>query len=579
MSLQVSNQTSTGRRTPQVYQGFGGNVPTGAAAPGGGGGGPAANGAGGNVAGSQTRTTKGGAGGKQSQIPVAIGGTAGGIEVGSPSVPPTAVVHPGSGGNNAPVVADVPPLAFVGKKQQQFSSQQQAQQRMLEQYMQQQQAEAAAKDNATGGQKATNGSNANGGGVQQQQPAVVEKNGTGTKKTDSESAKSSATTTNTEGAKVRDSPRSSGRTQKASDELPKASDQPAPKEKQQSSGGNKTPQKGTPGDSSLVAEKPLKGFDADGEEMESLLLEDWDLEELSKSSQQQGSAKSKLPKPSPTAMARVAPNKSTGKQTGDVKLETVVEQKPQPTVQEKSSPKATEAAAPGTPQSVGSELNIGRPLRSISGRRSTRPISDIKFTHHRKSSELNDSISSLNVTVGSDVYMDSLRTPGSATRKRKDMTPESTTEAVESPKRARLDFSGFLGMVATPVTMLKNRLSRVKLQSSTPRALAVEEEDASKVVTAEATTTTTTTVVAGDDAAKATSSSSNTMEVDEKDVTVATTEAKENKQEGEGSGGEPAKEEDDSNRQQSTSAVADANDEVEVKIVTDQPQKQWCSVM
>lgn len=130
MSLQVSNQTSTGRRTPQVYQGFGGNVPTGAAAPGGGGG-PAANGAGGNVAGSQTRTTKGsGAGGKQSQIPVAIGGSVGGVEVGSPSVPPTAVVHPGSGGNNAAPVTDVPPLEFVGKKQQ-LSAQQQAQQPLL----------------------------------------------------------------------------------------------------------------------------------------------------------------------------------------------------------------------------------------------------------------------------------------------------------------------------------------------------------------------------------------------------------------------------------------------------------------
>uniref|UniRef100_A0A182JI22 Uncharacterized protein n=1 Tax=Anopheles atroparvus TaxID=41427 RepID=A0A182JI22_ANOAO len=558
MSLQVSNQGSTGgRRTPLVYQSFGGaNVAAGAAGAGGGGGGPAANGAGGGNAAGGRSTKGGGAAGKQSQIPVAVGTVV--AEVGSPSTvapTPTAVVHPGSGGNSTPVgaSADVPSLAFTAQKQQLLQQQQQQPQQFDLQYggaLKQQQAvvDTANKEQTTVGRKATNGSSNGAGGTVQ--PAVGGGSPVAKQADQTGPASNNGSNVGSDGGKVRDSPRSSGRTQqKASDEAQKTPEKP--KEKQQT-GGNKTPQKDSTGKSSLLAEKPLKGVDCDGEEMESLLLEPWEYEDSPMPSQQ-ASAKSKLPKPGPTAHARVAPYKSTGKQGGDGQLvETVA-------AGEKSTPKATEAA-PGTPPESSS---IGRPLRSISGRRTTRPITEIRFTHHRKSTELNDSISSLNVTVGSDVYMDSLRTPGSATRKRKDMTPESTSDPVESPKRARLDFSGLLGIVASPVTMLKNRLSRVKLQPSTPRSLAVEEEDASKVVTAEATTTTAA-GPAADDAAAATGKP---MEVEGKDGEAPPAVAEKG---------------DDTNAQQSTSSAAavvnDGEDEVEVKIITDK-QKQWCSVM
>ena len=341
-------------------------------------------------------------------------------------------------------------------------------------------------------------------------------------------------------------------------------------------------------ESSLLTEKTLKGFSSDGEEMESLLLEPWDMEEGSATPSRSSAAKSKMPKAAPQAQARVSPFKASGKTQPKPSGGTATAE-PEQTAGSPNKKTAAAAAgdeseknrspkvdAPSTP--TAGESLIGRPLRSISGRRSTRPISDIKFTHPRRSTAdpHNDSISSMNVTVGSEIGSDSmlLRTPGSATRKRKDMTPESTSDepVIDSPKRARLDFSGFLGMVATPVTMLKNRLSRVKLQS-TPRALAVDEEDASKVVTAEATTTTASVtpqkeadgagamdvdVVAGKGAEKG----------DDATAPVA---------DGQKDGAEGQQQQ---QQQESSSSVAE-DDEVEVKIVTDQPQqpKQWCSIM
>lgn len=188
----------------------------------------------------------------------------------------------------------------------------------------------------------------------------------------------------------------------------------------------------------------------------------------------------------PLARARISPfrvNEAAKEASTVVNLSTVSEG---PT----SAPESNES-------SPVSDYN--RPLRTISGRRSTRPITDLQLTY-RRSAELNDSTSSLNVTIGSEIHNDSLRTPApGSSRKRKAMTPESTSDAldvkevVESPKRGRLDLSGLLGMVASPVTLLKNRLSRVRLQASTPVARRNFEEENTNpgvVITAEATTTT-----------------------------------------------------------------------------------------
>uniref|UniRef100_A0A182UMW1 Uncharacterized protein n=2 Tax=Anopheles merus TaxID=30066 RepID=A0A182UMW1_ANOME len=568
MSLQVSNQTTSGRRTPQVYQGFG-NMPAGATTTPTATNGSGTTGAGGSVG----RAAKGG-GAKQSQIPVAIGSGGGfGTPGNDGSVPQTAVVYPGTAGatDGSSGQKQVQSDHMYGMKQQQ-----------------QQQQQPAASANSATNRSATNGS---------QLAASVEKNGTsqrknstgegGAKKTESAAAsqqqQQQPSVPAAEGtAKVRDSPRSSGRAQQK-----QTVEEAAPANKTMETQQQPKSEKTTNLESSLLTEKTLKGFGSDGEEMESLLLEPWDMEEGSTTPSRSSAAKSKLPKAAPQAQARVSPFKASGKTQPKPSGGTATTE-PEQTAGSPNKKTAAAAAgdeseknrspkvdAPSTP--TAGESLIGRPLRSISGRRSTRPISDIKFTHPRRSTAdpHNDSISSMNVTVGSEIGSDSmlLRTPGSATRKRKDMTPESTSDepVIDSPKRARLDFSGFLGMVATPVTMLKNRLSRVKLQS-TPRALAVDEEDASKVVTAEATTTTASVtpqkeadgvgamdvdVVAGKGAEKS----------DDATAPVA---------DGQKEGAEGQQQQ----QQESSSSVAE-DDEVEVKIVTDQPQqpKQWCSIM
>uniref|UniRef100_A0A182P8W1 Protein THEM6 n=1 Tax=Anopheles epiroticus TaxID=199890 RepID=A0A182P8W1_9DIPT len=560
MSLQVSNQTTTGRRTPQVYQGFG-SVPTGSTTtPTATNGGALASGA--NAGGSVGRAAKGG--NKQSQIPVAIGSSGFGTPGNDGSVPQTAVVYPGTAGatDGTPGQKQVQSDHLYGLKQQQ-----------------QQVSTATVPAPGAPNRSATNGN---------QSSASVEKNGTSQRKNSTGDASATAKKTETvasqpaatpaEGtAKVRDSPRSSARTQQQKQsveeaEPAKTTDQP------------KT-EKNTELESSIMAENPLKGFTSDGEEMESLLLEPWDLEGPSTPVRSNAGGKSRLQKANPQAQARVSPFKASGKaspkQSGpdtEQTVDTSNKKKAEDESEKNRSPKVD--PAPSTPSSAGAgESLIGRPLRSISGRRSTRPITDIKFTHPRRSTAdaHNDSISSMNVTVGSEIGNDSLllRTPGSATRKRKDMTPESTSDepVAESPKRARLDFSGLLGMVATPVTMLKNRLSRVKLQSSTPRSLVVDEEDASKVVTAEATTTTVSVTPQKEGEVAA-------MEVDvagkgeEKSGDAATTDKVTVVVPGEGQKKDGAAE----GQQESSSSVAEDDDAVEVKIVTDQP-KQWCSII
>ncbi|XP_055544388.1 mucin-2-like [Wyeomyia smithii] len=239
-------------------------------------------------------------------------------------------------------------------------------------------------------------------------------------------------------------------------------------------------------ENSLVADKVLKGFTAEGEEMESLVVEPSEYEDSPMPPRTGG--KSKLLKygTGPLARARISPfrvNEAAKNASTMVNLSTVSEGQTSVTESNEASPAS----------------DYNRSLRTISGRRSTRPLTDIQLTH-RRSVELNDSTSSLNVTIGSEIHNDSLRTPApGSSRKRKAMTPESTSDAldvkeiVDSPKRGRLDLSGLLGIVASPVTMLKNRLSRVRLQARTPvakRNFDGDNPNSDGVVTAEATTTT-----------------------------------------------------------------------------------------
>lgn len=241
-------------------------------------------------------------------------------------------------------------------------------------------------------------------------------------------------------------------------------------------------------DASLVAEKTLKGFTAEGDEMESLVVEPSEYEDSPMPPRTGG--KSKLLKGGPPTRARISPFRVAQEAATAANASTVVNLS---TVSEGQNSESNEASP---------AVDFNRPLRAISGRRSTRPLTEIQFSYRKPTAvDPNDSSSSLNVTVGSEIHNDSLRTPAGpgSSRKRKAMTPESTSDAldvketIDSPKRTRLDFSGFLGIVASPVTMLKNRLSRVRLHASTPvakRSFESEEDLVGKVVTAEATTTT-----------------------------------------------------------------------------------------
>lgn len=238
-------------------------------------------------------------------------------------------------------------------------------------------------------------------------------------------------------------------------------------------------------DNSLVGEKTLKGFTAEGDEMESLVVEPSEYEDSPMPPRTGG--KSKLLKGGPPTRARISPFRVAQEAVAVANASTVVNLS---TVSEGQHAESNESSP---------AVDFNRPLRAISGRRSTRPLTDIQFSYRKPTADLNDSSSSLNVTVGSEIHNDSLRTPAGSSRKRKAMTPESTSDALDvkehtdSPKRTRLDFSGFLGIVASPVTMLKNRFSRVRLHASTPvakRSFETEEDLVGKVVTAEATTTT-----------------------------------------------------------------------------------------
>ncbi|XP_058059854.1 uncharacterized protein LOC131210599 [Anopheles bellator] len=543
MSLHVSNQSS-GRRTPQVYQGgFGGTAST--------------------VGGAQPNNATNGAGRptkvKQSLIPVAV-------DPGTGVSPSMALMTSGGNSNNPSTPSNEmryqhDHMYVAGVKQQQPES------------------NGAGKES----KKATNGNN-NTNFASVSSNVSVDKSvlakASNEKDKDATSTKAVTPAPAESVAKVRDSPRSRSSQQKQLAEESVGGAAPKTTEQLKLSPVVSTPKQQQPAgkpsvvENSLLKEKPLKGFAADGSEMESLLLEPWDYED---SPMPASVKKSRLLRYTGGGMAlHTSFNKGSGGDAGDVKLDPVMEQKTPVTdsmeqkQQQQEIGKQTageQSSTPSTP-TTGEEGLINRPLRSITGRRSTRPISNIMLTHRRSAEQMNDSVSSLNVTVGSDIHNDSLRTPVSSSRKRKDTTPESTSdgpvEGLESPKRARLDFSGFLGLVASPVTMLKNRLSRVKLHStSTPvggneHGLAVEEENPSKVVSAEATTTTT-----------VPATGTNPEDASSKMMVVDV--------------GEEAKEKKDAaSTEKSTDddgpATADTKDD-EIHVTYKEKQNQWCSVM
>lgn len=220
---------------------------------------------------------------------------------------------------------------------------------------------------------------------------------------------------------------------------------------------------------SLLLENDMKGFTSDGEEMESLLMES-EFED-SPMPKTRGSGKIlKLSQNVPTR-ARVSPyrrsiDKIQSNSSTVVNLSTVSEQ-------------STEYGALSPAAVRSDDKSYGASLRSMTGRKGTRPLREMTFHNNIRESYRqlthDDSISSMNATVGSEIPNDSFRTPVVAVkglaRKRAATTDDdelANDELKESPKKARLDFSGFFGMVASPMTMLRNRFSRTKLQCSTP---------------------------------------------------------------------------------------------------------------
>ncbi|XP_065088872.1 serine/arginine repetitive matrix protein 1-like [Ochlerotatus camptorhynchus] len=444
MSLQVqsSQQPTSGRRTPQIYQNLG---TTGSAtSPA-----PPTNGNSATAKASSKLSLKSSSGGKQSPV----------VEVAGVQEPTALKDAPKTSNlvvavtklDKTPISTATPPNKEKDEKDKGATN--------------------GSSNGSNHSEKETNGNH--------EEPAVLAKPETPKQETVEKVEKEK---------KVKESPRASPRStpqkQQQSDSIP------VEQVKTPESPGKKTtpvvtPDQKTKPDTSLAAEKTLKGFTAEGDEMESLIVEPSEYEDSPMPPRTGGKTKLLKYTGAPPTRARISPYRVHEAATN---TSTIVNLS---TVSEGGQSSATDS------KETSPSMDFNRPLRAISGRRGTRPISDIQYTY-RKSTEPNDSTSSLNVTVGSEIHNDSLRTPApGSSRKRKVMTPESTSDAldvkevIDSPKRTRLDFSGFFGMVSSPVTMLKNRLSRVRLQSSTPVAKRnFDDEDPSKCVQAEATTTT-----------------------------------------------------------------------------------------
>ncbi|XP_059611230.1 neurofilament heavy polypeptide-like [Phlebotomus argentipes] len=227
---------------------------------------------------------------------------------------------------------------------------------------------------------------------------------------------------------------------------------------------------------SLAKEKELKGFKDNGDEMASIVLQPDEVSGALFDSPRPNKTPGKGLKGVATPnRARISPFRKSER------LQNVSTAVNLSTVSEQSN---EVAPSPPVDQSFGS-------LRHVSGRRSfsNRPLREFTFQNaHRESyrklpEAYDDSISSVNATVGSEIHSDSFRTPivASVKGRKRELTPHDSDDDIrivdKTPgKRARLDLSAFLGFMASPVTLLRNKFQRANIQSSTPNQSFVVEE-------------------------------------------------------------------------------------------------------
>lgn len=213
---------------------------------------------------------------------------------------------------------------------------------------------------------------------------------------------------------------------------------------------------------SVTLEKDFKGFTSDGDEMDSLIgmVDLQNVVSLPLSHRISGRIFKMKDSPTPNK-ARVSPLRQTVNLnelgfTGNL------------------SP-LTEQSNEDILQSSRSNLSYGSTLRKISGRKATRSVPDnlLRNILKEQRSVVEDSMSSLNVTVGSDISDDiSFRTPIAKVLGRK-RAVNSNDFIPENPKRAK--FANYLSdIITSPVTMLRNKMQSTKIQSSTPNKIEIE---------------------------------------------------------------------------------------------------------
>lgn len=252
---------------------------------------------------------------------------------------------------------------------------------------------------------------------------------------------------------------------------------------------------------SLAFEKDLKGFTPDGEEMESLLF---DTEAEVNDGGPVGTST-----PGRVLKLKQSPPKSGSR---SYERQEIYERYGQVSTTKSDRTDRSPSGPLERPQFTAS-------YRSISGRRSLRPAKEYSFhgsssgTYRKISTELDYTTSSMNATVGSEIQNESSFSLFGRGKKRErtppvissnDSDPDAQVDvelSPKSPKRPRLDFSGILGIVASPVTMLRAKLSRTKIQSSTPNGKVTsttskDEEDGVENVSVIATDEMPTTEVA-----------------------------------------------------------------------------------
>lgn len=120
-------------------------------------------------------------------------------------------------------------------------------------------------------------------------------------------------------------------------------------------------------------------------------------------------------------------------------------------------------------ETMDSTLSV--PERRVTGRRSTRPIDDIKFEYRSPNGD--DSLNgTTDATIGSE-FNDSLLNTPAGDRKR---ALNDSSEHIDSPKRSRLDLSGLFGSFSSPVALLRNRFKRANIASTPIAGAALLDE-------------------------------------------------------------------------------------------------------